>query len=124
MRIRKKPAQYTHYLHLMEDLMSDAEQNENGAPQAGELVEVQVTFLCPPGFNPKAFLIAALNETGQSFINAPTTQLPVALRLGTVAMDYVSQQSVLHMLKQDQTKPLIEVPPGVVPPWAGPVGRG
>ena len=34
-----------------------------------EFEQVTMTFLCPPGFEPAAFLITAVNKEGQSFTN-------------------------------------------------------
>lgn len=100
--------------------MDDAQE---GDPEQ-KFDQVTMTFLCPPGFTPAAFIITALDANGQSFTNAPTTQPHLTLRLGQLAMDYAAQVAILHMqttLKKQS--PIIAAPAGSLPPWPGQGGR-
>ncbi len=124
MRIRKKPAEYDKHLQLLErGLMGDV-VDIHGKPNP-EFEQITMTFLCPPGFAPAAFLITAMNKEGQSFTNAPTEQPALALRLATLSMDFASQHAIVHIQAEKMKAPLIQrVPAGSVPTFPGPEGRG
>ena len=85
-----------------------------------EFEQVTMTFLCPPGFEPAAFLITAVNKEGQSFTNVPTDQPTLALRLATVAMDFASQHAILKI----QAQSTLVKPVSLVTTFPGPEGRG
>ncbi len=98
---------------------------QDGKPPEQAFDQVTMTFLCPPGFKPAAFIITAMDANGQSFTNAPTTQPHLALRLGQLAMDYAAQVAILHMQTELKKKsPIIAAPSGSLPPWPGPAGQG
>lgn len=89
------------------------------------LEQINIAFVCPPGFEPAAFLIVALNKQGQSYTNAPIEQPALALRLGTVALDFVSQHAVVHIQREQMKQsPIIQAAAGSIPTWRGPEGRG
>lgn len=118
--IRKKSADYHNYLRLVERNVMD----DNGQPKP-EFEQVTMTFLCPPGFEPAAFLITAMNKEGKSFTNAPTDQPALALRLATLAVDFASQHAIVHIQAEKKQTALIQrVPAGTVPTSSGPEGRG
>lgn len=119
-KIRKSPKAYERHLRLVEqgDLMQD-----DGAPKP-EFEQIPITFLCPPGFEPAAFLITALDKEGRSFTNAPTDQPELSLRLATVAMDFASQHAIVHIQAEKMKSPIVHAPAGSVPTWPGPEGRG
>ncbi len=100
--------------------------DEAGQETPRPLTEMQIGFLHPPGFEPAAFLVVAIDKNGNSFTNAPTDHPALMLRLGTVGLDFVSQRAVLHMQAVAQAKsPIVQVPAGMsFPPFPGPVGRG
>lgn len=120
MRIRKKPADYANHLRLIErGLMGElVDLHGNAKP---EFEQITMTFLCPPGFEPAAFLITALDKEGRSFTNAPTDQPAVSLRLATLALDFASQHAIVKMQAQST---IIKPPPGPIPTFPGPEGRG
>lgn len=99
-------------------MLEDADQ------QAKEFQQITVTYLCPPGFEPAAFLITALDKEGRSFTNAPTDQPAVALRLATVAMDFASQHAISAMQSRRERSAIIRAPAGSIPTFPGPEGRG
>ena len=86
--------------------------------------QITMTFLCPPGFEPAAFLITALDKEGRSFTNAPTDQPALSLRLATVALDFASQHAIVHIQAEKMKSPIVHAPAGSVPTWPGPEGRG
>jgi len=107
------------------ELLTDRVQipDEAGQPEP-TLNTIQMGFLCPHGFEPAAFMIVAIDRQGKHFTNAPP-QEALALRLGTIAIDYVSQRAVLKMQAEALKKsPIITAPAGSIPPFPGPAGRG
>ncbi len=120
MRIRKKPADYDYHLQRLERGHMGELVDLHGKPNP-EFEQITMTFLCPPGFDPKAFLITALDKEGRSFTNAPTDQPAVALRLATLALDFASQHAIVKMQAQST---IIKPPPGAIPTFPGPEGRG
>ncbi len=120
MRILKKPQAYSEHLQLLERGHMGELVDLHGKPKP-EFEQITVTFLCPPGFEPAAFLIAALNKEGQSFTNAPTEQPALTLRLATLALDFDSQHAIVKMQAQST---IIKPPPGPIPTFPGPEGRG
>jgi len=126
-KIRKKPRAYHQHLRLVEETMNktdEAGQPEVPVDQAYK--QVTLTFVCPPSFDPAAFIITAMNKEGQHFTNAPTNQPHLALRLATLALDFASYRAVLHIQQELLKKsPIVQVPPGTtLPEWKGPEGRG
>lgn len=126
-KIRKKPRDYHNHLRLVEETMSGVmnKTDEAGTPES-QFSHVPVTFLCPEGFVPAAFIITAIDRNGQHFTNAPTAQPHLTLRLATLALDYASQHAVLYMQKHimENKSSIVTVPPGTtLPEWKGPEGR-
>ena len=104
----------------------DASKTDEAGQEAPRpLTEMKIGFLHPPGFEPAAFLVVAIDKNGNSFTNAPTDYPAVMLRLGTIGLDFVSQRAVLHMQAVDRAKsPILQVPAGMeLPPFRGPAGR-
>lgn len=106
-------------------MIHDADKPEM-RPTDPPFEQITLTFLCPPGFEPAAFLITALDKEGKSFTNAPTDQPALALRLATVALDFASQHAIVHIQAEKmKASPIVRVPAGAMPPtWRGPEGRG
>lgn len=125
--IRKNPKNYYNHLRLVEEAMTEnpPKFDEAGTPEP-QFDSIPITFVCPPGFQPAAFIITAINAQGQHFTNAPTAQPHLSLRLATLALDFASQHAVLHIQRQLQKEsPILTVPPGTtIPNWNGPEGRG
>src|SRR3972149_1816735 len=65
--------------------------------QTPTLRSIPMAFLCPPGFEPAAFLITAINQSGQSYTNAPIEQPHLTLHLATLALNFASQLAVKCM---------------------------
>jgi hypothetical protein len=133
MRIRLKPRAMGKYLdHLQQKgltMLRDTDKSEPVADLAAvpneptALQQVSLTFLCPPGFEPAAFLITAINKNGQPYTNAPTTQPHLVLHLATLAMNFASQVAIASMQRPIAKSAIITAPAGSVPPWNGPEGR-
>ena len=93
--------------------------------QTPTLRSIPMAFLCPPGFEPAAFLITAINQSGQSYTNAPIEQPHLTLHLATLALNFASQLAVKCMQTARQKEsPILQMPAGSIPPWDGPAGRG
>lgn len=114
----KELRRLTHMIHDADKL--------DARPADPPFEQITMTFLCPPGFEPAAFLITALDKEGRSFTNAPTDQPALALRLATVALDFASQHAIVHIQAEKmKASPIVQVPAGAMPPtWRGPEGRG
>lgn len=86
--------------------------DEAGQPEQA-MQQVNLPFVCPPGFEPAVFIITAMDKNGQHYSNGPLPQPHLALRLATLALDFASQHAVLHIQKQlMKESPIITVPPG------------
>ena len=120
MRIRKKSNDYQHYLHLVERGLMGELVDLHGNPNP-EFKQVTITLLCPPGFEPAAYLITALNKEGKSFTNAPIEQPALCLILAKSAMDFAAQHAVANLQAQNT---IVKPSPGPIPTFPGPEGRG
>lgn len=110
-----------------EPMIQDADKiktDEAGTPEMA-MQEIPIAFVCPPGFEPGAFMIVAMDREGKHYTNAPLHLPHVMLRLATIGLDFASQRAILHI--QENVKPksaIVAPPPGlVVTPWRGPEGK-
>ena len=86
-KLRKTRTELSVLRQQLEDVRM---QTDEAGPRNEQtnLEPLSINFLVPPGFKPTAYLIVAVDENGQSFINAPTDQPHACLLLAQKAIDF------------------------------------
>jgi hypothetical protein len=87
--IRKTRQELVDLRRQMEDVRMKTDEAGPRNEQTN-LEPLSLNFLVPPGFTPAAYLIVAVDEAGQSFINAPTEQPHACLLLAQKAIDFAA----------------------------------
>ena len=96
---------------------TDKMQTDEASSPEQAMQQIPIAFVCPPGFQPAAFMIVAIDQHGKHYTNAPVQIPHLALRLGTIGLDFVSQQAVMHIQEGLKKKsPIIQPPSGLVLP--------
>lgn len=127
-----KKRQFQAYLNRVQEtqgatMIQDTDKtktDEAGTPETA-MQQIPLAFVCPPGFEPGAYMIIAMDRDGKHYTNAPLHLPHVTLRLATIGLDFASQRAIMHIQEDAKPKSAIVAPaPGlVVPPWRGPEGK-
>lgn len=88
-KLRKTRKELVDLRRQMEDARMKTDEAGPRTEQTN-LEPISLTFLVPPGFKPATHLIVAVDEKGQSFINAPTDQPHACLLLAQKAIDFAA----------------------------------